>query len=309
MNKPLSVVVCTYNRAYYLRKSLNSLVDQTLAKTHYEILVVDNGSTDTTHQVILEEFASVPNLRYLFEPTPGASHARNTGWQNSKGEYVAYLDHDAVASRSWCEKILEVFDSIAPLSGFVGGKVEPIWLTSRPEWLSDTLLNYFNIIDWSPMPTVLSTHQWLVGCNMAFPKHLLKNIGGFPTYLGIRRNVLLAMEEVMLQRKLQNQGYHCFYHPEILVQHYLLPDRLKQDWFLRRAWWNGISVAYGDIYQNTAFRKKSLYIGTHSVRNLISALRWTAMTAIATTPSARLERACFALERLGYLWGMVYRMK
>ena len=96
MNVQISAVVCTHNRAAYLRKALQSLVDQTMAQELYEIIVVDNASTDGTKQVV-SEYSGASNLRCLYEPVIGLSRARNTGWGNARGEYVAYLDDDAVA--------------------------------------------------------------------------------------------------------------------------------------------------------------------------------------------------------------------
>lgn len=142
---------------------------------------------------------------------------------------------------------------------------------------------------------------------MAFPKHLLEKTQGFKTYLGRQGKNLLSMEEVILQQELRQQGYQCIYDPQILVQHHIPKHRLTQRWFLRRAWWNGISAAYEDIYQQTSFHTKSLTIGRHSVKYAISALRWSTMTMIAFTPSSRLERVCFVLERVGYFWGLMHR--
>jgi len=178
MTVRISAVICTFNRADYLGKAVNSLVDQTLSKEEYEILVVDNGSIDNTRKVALEEFSHVQNLRYLYEPILGLSQARNTGWRNAKGEYVAYLDDDAIASPRWLEAILDVFETVKPEPGCLGGKVEPIWEAPQPLWLPDSLLASLSFVDWSENPCNLDHKQWLVGTNIAFPKYLLKAAGG-----------------------------------------------------------------------------------------------------------------------------------
>ena len=135
MTVRISAIVCTYNRSTYLRKALGSLVDQSLSKDQYEVIVIDNGSQDDTRQVI-DEFSWMPNLKYVYEPNLGLSQARNTGWRNAHGGYVAYLDDDAIACPRWLEKILEVFENVKPRPGCVGGKIEPRWELGHPLILS-----------------------------------------------------------------------------------------------------------------------------------------------------------------------------
>ena len=84
----ISVVICTHNRAEYLRKSLRSVVKQSFPKDKYEILVIDNASTDTTKEIIELESEKSNKIKYIYEPILGLSQARNTGWLNSNGDYV-----------------------------------------------------------------------------------------------------------------------------------------------------------------------------------------------------------------------------
>ena len=100
MQSPLpsiSVVVPTHNRAASLPGTIQSLTQQTLGANQFEILVVDNASTDETRRVVCEEFCWVSNLIYVHEPQLGLSNARNAGWKNATARDVAYLDDDATA--------------------------------------------------------------------------------------------------------------------------------------------------------------------------------------------------------------------
>jgi len=132
VNTEVSVVICTLDRPHYLRLATQSVVSQALARDRYELLIVDNGSTDETERMIRTEFGSVPNLRYIREPILGLSRARNTGWTQASGEFVAYLDDDAVAVPYWLEKILHVFETVRPMPGCVGGRIEPLWEVTPP---------------------------------------------------------------------------------------------------------------------------------------------------------------------------------
>ena len=133
MSIRISAIICTLNRAAYLEKAIQSLADQTLPEEQFEIIVVDNGSTDNT-KTMVEGFKHLENLRYIYEPIMGLSQARNTGWQNAQGDYVAYLDDDAIACPEWLERIVQAFDTVEPRPGSVGGKVIPVWEAERPAW-------------------------------------------------------------------------------------------------------------------------------------------------------------------------------
>src|SRR5713226_9622239 len=119
----ISVVICTRNRAQLLERALASVADQEFARTDYEILVVDNGSTDRTQEVVKQ----FPDARYLYEGEAGLCIARNAGWREAKGRYVAFFDDDATALPGWLAAIRDGFASASPLVGIVGGPVRPIW--------------------------------------------------------------------------------------------------------------------------------------------------------------------------------------
>jgi len=171
-------IICTYNGARHLAKTIESLVDQSMPEENYEIIIVDNCSTDSTKEVI-DRFAKAKNIRYIYESTLGLSFARNAGWRNARGKYAAYLDDDGEASRTWLEKIVEAFESIKPRPGCIGGKVEPIWEAPRPSWLSDELLSFLTIINWSDTPRFLHdlSQEFLVGTNIAIPVKVLEEVG------------------------------------------------------------------------------------------------------------------------------------
>jgi len=241
MKLHISAVICTHNRANYLRKAIRSLVNQTLPKEEYEILVIDNASTDNTREIILGEFSHISNLRYIYENKLGANHARNIGLANSAGKYVAYLDDDAIASDQWLEKILNVLHTCKPTVGCVGGRVELIWESVRPLWLSNELLGWLAMINWTAQPAVLSGTQYLASVNIAFPKRLLEDMGGFDPRLGRRGSNLLSNDEILIQRQLQSRGYELYYDPSIVVSHHVSASRLNRKWFVRRAFWQGVS--------------------------------------------------------------------
>lgn len=137
MNKlRLSIVVCTYNRADLLVDCLESLVNQDVDPESYEVIIVNNNSTDKTLEVVDRFAKKYPNIRTVQELNQGLSHARNRGWREARGKYVAYIDDDAKASPDWCKRILNTFSTVTPTPAAVGGQIFPYYETLPPAWFS-----------------------------------------------------------------------------------------------------------------------------------------------------------------------------
>ena len=300
----ISAVICTLNRAEYLRKAIQSLVEQTLATEHYEIIVVDNHSIDNTKQVVTEEFAHVTNLRYLYEPVLGLSQARNTGWQNAKGKYIAYLDDDAIACSQWLEKILQAFETIDPQPGCVGGKVEPIWEADKPNWLSERFFPYLTIIDWSDTPTILEDRRYIAGANMAFPKFLLEKVAGFQVKLGRKGGKLLSNEEILLRDRIKDNGYSIYYDPGIAVKHHVSASRLTQSWFTNRFYWQGVSEAALLNYQKSPLFSERIELGVAEIKKILKSPKLLAHSVLPTKQTSHFTNKCQTFKRVGYVLGL-----
>ena len=244
-NCRISVIVCTYNRSAYLGKTIDSLLDQTIPDEHYEIIIVDNASTDSTASVV--KGYSNKNIRYIYENNMGLSYSRNTGFRESKGKIVAYIDDDAVACRDWLERILEVFSQDDAIAA-VGGKIVPVWEVDKPDWITPNLYTYFSCIDWSDKPFFLKKGSYLYGCNMSFRKRVLADCGGFSTRLGRIGNNLLSNEEWELFKCIDTKGLKKYYDPDIYVDHTVISSRIKWKWLKSRLYWQGISNLYYDYY-------------------------------------------------------------
>lgn len=241
MKGPLvTAVICTRNRADFLEKCIISLQQQTAQDEDYEILVVDNGSTDDTADVV-QRFLSSSMVRYLYEPVAGLSRARNTGWKNAKGLYVGYIDDDAVVSESWIASVLWVFTTISPRPNWVGGPIGLEWEEPRPGWIDEELSVPLGYLNWGTEPRRLTTQERLGGGNSIYPREGLEAIGGFDERLGRGKNGLLSGEETQLQKRVEARGGFLYYHPGITIHHWVGRERLQPTWFYRRYFWGGVS--------------------------------------------------------------------
>jgi GT2 family glycosyltransferase len=236
----LSAVVCTYDRYDVLPDALASLLAQT---EPVEVIVVDNSPDAAAAEAFGRRYAGAPGLRYLLEPVPGLSNARNRGLAEARAPLVAFLDDDAIASPGWSAAVLRAFDAMGDGTAVVGGRVVPRWVTPRPEWLPDNLLTYLSIVDWGDRLRPLREGEWLAGCNLAFRRAAVLAAGGFDRNLGRTGSgaSLMSNEESELIARIRAAGGAAAYAPEALVEHVIDPARLTQAWFRRRAAWQAVS--------------------------------------------------------------------
>jgi len=307
MQPIISAVICSYNREKYIRLSIDSLIAQTLDEEHYEILLVDNGSTDSTKEIVESSYLGrVVNFRYIYEPELGLSRARNRGLKEALGRYVAYLDDDAIADPDWLEHILRAFDERKNENpGSVGGRVDPIWEIPRPVWLADQMQNPLTILNLSDTPIRLTPQQWLAGANIAFPKSVLEEVGGFREDLGRIGNNLLSNDEYLLKKQLEAKSHFFYYYPDIRVQHHVPASRLNKKFFFRRYFWQGISNVVmrrhlGELVPSA----KRKYI-KNELKYFIKHYQDLFQLLFPSNRSERIHANCMTLLRIGQLYGIM----
>lgn len=133
-NVQISVLICTHNRTKYLSRAIESVVNQSLSRELYEIIVVDNCSTDNTKEVVTDYVSNGQNLRYFYEPSLGLSHARNRAIQESRSDYLVFLDDDAVADPALLQLYLEAFKNVKPTPACIAGKILLTYEAPKPDW-------------------------------------------------------------------------------------------------------------------------------------------------------------------------------
>ncbi|MEO5898229.1 MAG: glycosyltransferase [Vicinamibacterales bacterium] len=234
----VSVVVSTYNRADRLPLALESLIAQE-GGVPYEIIVVDNNSTDTTRAVV-EGLAvrNGDNVRYAFEPRQGLSHARNTGIALSRGEIVAFTDDDVRAAPDWLLQLKRTLDEHLDVV-YAGGRVLPNWLEPPPSWLTKAHWGPLALQDYGgqPIRTGQERAMCLVGANMAFRREVFDRVGNFTPSLGRVKDGIGSTEDHDMQLRIWAAGLSGIYSPAPVVTADVTPDRLLKDY--HRRWHRG----------------------------------------------------------------------
>ncbi len=231
----ISVVVCTYNRAQLLEQALKSLHEQALDPALYEIVVVDNNSSDNTRAVAESFSRRMLNFRYCFEGTQGLSHARNRGWRQARGEYVGYIDDDCKVPAQWLSVAKNIIQQISPAA--FGGPYFAFFDTEKPRWFKDS----YGSSSHGSKARFLQDDEYLAGGNIVIRKTVLGNLGGFDPNLGMSGGCIAYGEETLLLRRMRADlpGEHIYYDPRLYVYHLVNAEKMSMRWIMRQRFAGG----------------------------------------------------------------------
>jgi glycosyltransferase involved in cell wall biosynthesis len=240
-----SVIICTYNRSKLLLDTLVSLKNQDFPRDIFEIIVVDNNSTDNTKELVLKLAPAFPiQIKYIYEEKQGLSFARNTGITHAHGQIIAFTDDDVEAEKTWLKSLVSVFQS--PDVYGAGGPIRAIWPCELPSWLTDYWQRYLTINEFPEahkMGEFKSPFDYPWGANMAFHKKVFDTIGIFPTNLGRVGSLLLSNEELELYSRIEAQGKRIVFAPGAIIYHKIPCERMTKQWFYKRTYYQGRSEA------------------------------------------------------------------
>lgn len=242
-----SVLIATFNRARLLDETLTSLEQMKVAQgLRWEVLVIDNNSSDETRQVVERHAGSFPvALRYLFEAKQGRSSALNAGIAAARGRALAFTDDDVRVSDGWLDA------ATAPLLGeqgvaYTGGPVRPIWEVPPPPWLDLTRSDLWGTIAIQDHGTASVGYEEArkvpLGANMAVRRDVFDVAGMFRADLGrASGRVLMGQEVPEWLIRVRRVGFRGRYVPAMEVHHHIPAARLTRGYF--RRWWFGKGVS------------------------------------------------------------------
>ncbi len=249
MSRPLiTVVICTYNRASLLQACLQSLVEQTLAEDFYDVVVVNNNSTDATSEVIREFAALCGNFSGVVETAQGIAHARNTGWRIARGEYVAYIDDDCKAPSEWLVVAKSLIEDKRPI--LMGGPALPFYAVPKPLWFRDEYVQFALAGD---EIRLTQPNEYFPTMNTVFRRSVLEGLGGFRTDLGmVGREIAYGEDtEIMMRMRVKFPDALIYYVPHLHVYHLARPEKMTLQWMMPQ------SFAAGK-YSSKVFRAQAL---------------------------------------------------
>lgn len=304
----VSVVISTFNRAPSLAAAVNAVLTQDVScELSYEVIVVDNNSTDDTPAVIewLTRADTAGRLRHVVEKRQGVSYGRNAGIGVADGDIIAFTDDDNLAAPNWVRGVKETLDRHPEVSA-AGGRVLPIWQSPVPAWIDRRHWPPLALLDLGEAAIYSSAEypQCLLTANLAIRRAVLQRIGGFST-------AFPRCQDHELMRRLWLAGRRALYCPGLVVYAPVAPERLTPRyhrlWHLRHGRyralmrWEEATDCHGRLRQQPADAPRLLGTPGFVFRDAIAeAAAWAGAMARLDPSSAR----CHAY-RLAYLAGYI----
>lgn len=260
MNKTfLSIGLCVYNKEKEVSLALESLINQSISLNLFEIIVIDNNSTDNTAQVVLEFINqhSEYSIKYIKEANQGVSFARNRAYLEASGDYVVYFDDDEIADESWLENYFLSIEKY-PQAVILAGKVLVEYADSDfAAQANEYIDKWFAAYDYGDEDIVLSNEliergkvDYPIAGNMAIKVSYLKQIGGFDTNLGRSKGLMLGGEETKLTKDALNSGLPVVYVPQSVVRHVVIKERCSLDFLKIKHFQQGMTfvlIHFADV--------------------------------------------------------------
>lgn len=261
----ISVIVCTYNRDKYIYQCLSHLA-QNAHEIDWEIILINNNSTDNTHSKC-EQFAKdYPNVKffYFIEKNPGLSHARNKGIKEAHGDWFVFIDDDAMVQRTYI-KNLDLYLKKYMDAGAFGGSIEPFFEGETPTWLSKWSMGFISAINLGENVKLFTKEKYPIGANMGISKKTIEKIGLFNPTLGRTKKMLLGGEEKDIFMRISKENIPIYYFPYIDVKHCIPPNRTTTEYIKKL----GYGVGVSERLRTTAIGK------TQYVKRLVSEIiKW-----------------------------------
>ena len=218
----LTVAVCTYNRADFLRQTLAGIARQEFPRDQFEVLVIDNNSRDHTRAVVAEFSSSPPAPRYVLETQQGLDHGRNRAIAEARGEIILFADDDILVQPDWLTQICAPFATAnAQHIGAVGGEVIPVFPDGLPPWVAEWHAPLAFRSDPGPLP---SRHSPM-GANLAIPRRIFAELGTFHTALDRAAGNYFSGGDSEMIRRIRTAGHEVWFAPAAAVKHQMPASR------------------------------------------------------------------------------------
>ena len=254
---PISIIIPTYNRSAPLRRALKSVIEQDFPRADYEILVVDNASTDNTRAVAEETIQMYRGhtIRYIYEPIPGLLPARHRGAAESQGVVLVFIDDDIEADHAWLAAIHDAFQD--PDVHMVGGRNLPNYEVAPPSWINQIVgpgpdraimyCGYYSLLDFGERRREIDAN-YVWGLNFSIRRETLYRLGGFhPDTVPRRYQRYQGDGETGVSIKLKEQGLKAIYEPHALVHHLVPAERLTVEYLEKRMYFQGVCDSFTSI--------------------------------------------------------------
>jgi glycosyltransferase involved in cell wall biosynthesis len=296
----LSVAIPTYNRASRLRETLAGIARQDYPPGHWEVLVIDNNSTDETAAVVAEFAAQSPAPRYVKELQQGLDYARNRAVAEAKGNVVVFADDDILVAPDWLTELNRPFatDDRHEIAA-VGGEVIPVFPDGLPPWVAEWHSPLAFRADAGPLPPQHSP----MGANLAIRRSVFAQIGPFHTALDRAAGNYFSGGDAEIIRRIRGAGLGVWFAPAAAVRHQMPASRTTFRYASRHAF----DSARSRVIDRAGQPGGKSYLASRFAANLFKALG-CGMIAAFWLITGQIGRSKQALVRGWRCCGYLYQI-
>ena len=296
----LTVAIPTYNRADFLRQTLAGLARQDFPPDAFEVLVIDNNSTDHTRAVVAEFASSTPPPRYVLETQQGLDYGRNRAIAEARGGIIVFADDDILMSPDWLTQLAApLLTDSAHRIGAVGGEVIPVFPDGLPPWVVEWHAPLAFRADAGP----LGAKDSPMGANLALPKWVFEKLGPFHTALDRAAGNYFSGGDSEMIRRVRAAGLEVWFAPAAAVQHQMPASRTTFRYATRHAFDSARSRVIDRADQPGA----AAYFAGRFLGNIFKALGF-ALLAVLNFIIVRPGEAKKALVRAWRSCGYLYQI-
>lgn len=301
-----SIIVCTYNRSESLERTLCALKAQDIRQgTEWEVLVVDNNSTDDTRSVVEHFGREFSRLRYAYESRQGLSHARNHGIGVAQGDILLFTDDDVCPEPDWAQRILDGMRAHG--CDACGGYIAPDWEVQPPSWLTERFHGFLAVrADKQGTLPVTTAAEAPFGANMAFRRQVFETVGAFDVTRGRTGAVLASGEDGEMFERLLARGGRVMFFGDAKVRHRVEAFRVTKRYFRRWRFQTSRNIA---LSRGMPVRRHLLGIPLYLFPQLARACINATTARLTGNPDEAFHREIIVWHFLGVMQGMMLRRK
>lgn len=270
----ITIAIPTYNRAALLRQTLEGITTQQFPRDYFEILVIDNNSTDETRTVVGEFASARPAPRYIREYRQGLDHARNRAIREARGEIIVFGDDDILVEPDWLAQLTVplLADGSTRRIGAVGGEVVPVFPEGAPDWVR----GWHEPLAFRQDVGALDPQHCPMGANLAFPRWVFDEVGGFNTKLDRTADHCFCGGDREMIRRVRDAGYEVWFSPDASVQHQFSASRTT----FRYACQHAFDSARSRVIYRSAESAATGYLAGRFVANITKAGAFSVLAAL-----------------------------
>lgn len=265
----ISVIICTYNREKYIYNVLRSLAENDYPCDGYEIVLVNNNSSDATEPECRRFQSDYPDIRFRYceESKQGLSYARNCGIRYASGDLLVYVDDDATVNATYLQAYADLFRRRSDVMA-AGGPILPRYETSEPDWMSHyTRQLVTGRLYLGDRERPFPKGAFPGGGNVCYRKEVFERLGLFNVDLGRKGRTLIGAEEKDLFDRMTRSGMSFHYLPQAILYHIIPEEKLSRDYF------NRLTLGVG---RSERLRTRNVSKGKYIRRLLAEGVKWCA---------------------------------